>query len=210
MLYYLRSKEFKGWQFIITCHDKLWLRELEEIMQNAGITQRKVISIDRWTMNDGPVLRSIDETNIDNSILDAKKSYNTIQIASAAGLLLEKICNQMTQYMGATIHRTVGDVYTLKPLLDSFRSSAKNIIDYPELNDCLQRVYDNKHIRNMVGAHYNPYAENMDEETINEFADDVQELYDMCFCKECYSWLKLRGKEISCDKKCNGKVYHIK
>ena len=57
---------------------------------------------------------------------------------------------------------------------------------------------------------YNPYAENMDEETINEFADDVQELYDMCFCKECYSWLKLRGKEISCDKKCNGKVYHIK
>lgn len=210
MRYYFRSKEFKGWQFIITCHDKLWLRELEEIMQNAGITQRKVISIDRWTMNDGPVLRSLDETNIDNSIQDAKKSYNTIQIASAAGLLLEKICNQMTQYMGSTLHRTVGDVYTLKPLLDSFRSSAKNIIDYPELNDCLQRVYDNKHIRNMVGAHYNPYAENMDEETINEFADDVQELYDMCFCKECYSWLMLRGKEISCDKKCNGKVYHIK
>ena len=210
ILYYLRSKEFKGWQFIITCHDKLWLRELEEIMQNAGITQRKVISIDRWTMSDGPVLRSLDETNIDNSIQDAKKSFNTVQIASAAGLLLEKICNQMTQYMGSSIHRSIGDIYTLKPLLDSFKASAKNIVDFPELNNYLQRVYDNKHIRNMVGAHYNPYADNMDEETINEFADDVQELYDMCFCKECYSWLKLRGKEISCDKKCNGKVYHIK
>ena len=210
ILYYLRSKEFKGWQFIITCHDKLWLRELEEIMQNAGITQRKVISIDRWTMSDGPVIRSLDETNIDNSIQDAKNSFNTVQIASAAGLLLEKICNQMTQYMGSSIHRSIGDIYTLKPLLDSFKASAKNIIDYPELNECLQRVYDNKHIRNMVGAHYNPYAENMDEETIYEFADDVQELYDMCFCKECYSWLKLKGKEISCDKKCNGKVYHIK
>ena len=208
--YYLRSKDFKGWQFIITCHDKLWLRELEEKMQDAGITQRKVLKIERWSMNEGPILRSLDETNIDNRIQEAKNTFNIDLIAGAAGSLLEKVCDKMTQFLGSSIHRTEGDVYTLKPLLDSFKSSAKNIVDYPELNECLQRVYDNKHIRNMLGAHYNPYAENMDEETINEFADDVQELYDMCFCKECYSWLKLKGKEISCDKKCNGKVYHIK
>lgn len=209
ILYYLRSKEFKGWQFIITCHDKLWLKELEEKMQDAGITQRKILKIEHWSMSEGPVIRSVDESIIDNRIKDAQESYNIDNLASAAGALLEKICDQMTQYLGSSIHRTVGDIYTLKPLLDSFRASAK-MMDYPQLNNCLQRVYENKHIRNMLGAHYNSYAENLDEEIIKEFAEDVQELYDLCFCKECYSWLKLRGKEISCDKKCNGKVYHIK
>lgn len=209
ILYYLRSKEFKGWQFIITCHDKLWLKELEEKMQDAGITQRKILKIEHWSMSEGPVIRSVDESIIDNRIKDAQESYNIDNLASAAGALLEKICDQMTQYLGSSIHRTVGDIYTLKPLLDSFRASAK-MMDYPQLNNCLQRVYENKHIRNMLGAHYNSYAENLDEEIIKEFAEDVQELYDLCFCRECYSWLKLRGKEISCDKKCNGKVYHIK
>lgn len=209
VLYYLKSKDFKNWQFIITCHDKLWLRELEEIMQNAGVMQRKIIAIDRWTMSEGPVLRSIDESNIDYSIVDAITTHNTLLIAQAAGRLLEKTCNQMTQYLGSTIHRTVGDKYTLVPLLDSFRASAKLIKDFPELYECLQEVYDCKYYRNFA-AHSNIEYENMDEENVLDFADNVQKLYNMCFCKECYSWLKLKGKEISCDKKCNNKVYHIK
>lgn len=207
--YYLRSKEFKNWQFIITCHDKLWLRELEEIMQNVGIMQRKIIAIDRWTMDGGPVLRSMDESNIDNSVNDAIKTHNSLLIAQAAGRLLEKTCNQMTQFLGSTIHRTIGDRYTLIPLLDSFRSSVKLIIDYPELSDCLQEVYDCRYYRNFA-AHSNLEYENLDDENVIEFAESVQKLYNLCFCKECYSWFKLKGKEISCDKKCNGKVYHIK
>ena len=209
VLYYFRSKEFKNWQFIITCHDKLWLRELEEIMQIAGITRRKVISIDRWTMNEGPVISSMDESNIDDSILDAITTRNSILIAQAAGRLLEKICNQMTQHLGSTIHRTIGDKYTLIPLLDSFRSSAKLIKDFPELSECLQEVYDCKYYRNFA-AHSNMEYENMNDENVLDFADSVQKLYNLCFCKECYSWLTLRGKEISCDRKCKGRVYHIK
>lgn len=209
VLYYLRSKDFKNWQFIITCHDKLWLRELEEIMQTAGITRRKVISIDRWTMNEGPVISSMDESNIDNSILDAISTRNSILIAQAAGRLLEKICNQMTQHLGSTIHRTIGDKYTLIPLLDSFRSSAKLIKDFPELSECLQEVYDCKYYRNFA-AHSNMEYENMNDENVLDFADSVQKLYNLCFCKECYSWLTLRGKEISCDRECKGRVYHIK
>ena len=209
VLYYFKSKEFKNWQFIITCHDKLWLRELEEIMQTAGIMLRKIITIDRWTMSEGPVLRSIDESNIDYSIIDAITTHNTLLIAQAAGRLLEKTCNQMTQYLSSTIHRSIGDKYTLIPLLDSFRASAKQIKDFPELSECLQEVYDCKYYRNLA-AHSNTENENLDDENIMDFADNVQKLYNMCFCKECYSWLKLKGKEISCDKKCNGKVYHIK
>lgn len=209
VLYYFRSKEFKNWQFIITCHDKLWLRELEEIMQIAGITRRKIISIDRWSMNEGPVISSMDESNIDDSILDAITTRNSLLIAQAAGRLLEKICNQITQHLGSTIHRTIGDKYTLVPLLDSFRSSAKSIKDFPELSECLQEVYDCKYYRNFA-AHSNMEYENMNDENVLDFANSVQKLYNLCFCKECYSWLTLRGKEISCDRKCGNKVYHMK
>lgn len=204
------AKKLSKWQFIITCHDRLWLREITEIFQNVGKLNRKVLKIGRWSLNDGPDIRSVDFSVVDNSIGEALKTDNPQIIASQAGLMLEKICDKLTQTLKANIQRSEGDQYTLAPLIQSLSGRITSIKDFPVLQDCWNDIIENKYIRNIIGAHHNDYAESFDEDKIIEFAQSVQILYELTFCPKCNSWLTLNGKEISCKKKCDNRIFHLK
>ena len=58
-------------------------------------------------------------------------------------------------------------------------------------------------IRNLLGCHYNEWAEAFDDNEVQEFAMSVQELYEKCYCSSCNNWIeKSKTKGISYECKC--------
>ena len=194
------SKELKDWQIIITCHDRLWLKQLQEIFNKTG-RARKTFIVNNWSLTEGPVIKSLDMDGIDNSINQAIQTGNPRIIASAAGVLLENICYHLSYSLKVSVVRKRYDDYTLADLWEPVLKKLKKIIDEEELNDCIKRIEETRNIRNLLGCHYNEFAEQMDDESVLSFANNVQHLYDLVFCKECYCWIKVsedNPKEVVC------------
>lgn len=194
------SKELKDWQIITTCHDRLWLKQLQDIFNKTGRV-RKTFVVNNWSITDGPVIKSLEMDGIDNSINQAIQTGNPRIVASAAGVLLENICYHLSYSLKVSVTRKRNDDYTLADLWEPVLKKLKKINDAVELNDCIKRIEETRNIRNLLGCHYNEFAEQMDDDSVLEFANNVQHLYNLVFCKECYSWIKIsedNPKEVIC------------
>lgn len=191
---YLLDK-MSDWQFIITTHDRLWLNQLKYQFQRHG-HQYKEYNIERWTFKEGPFLLEQNNYLVDDTLICAIKTNNNTLIASASGVLLEKICQQLSITLHISIHRTYGDKYTIGDLWPGI----KKVLKKTSLNELISSIDSLLSIRNMLGCHYNEWALALSDNEIISFANYVQELYDKVFCKECMSWISILPltQSISC------------
>ena len=57
-------------------------------------------------------------------------------------------------------------------------------------------------IRNLLGCHYNQWADALSDEEVLRFAHSVQSLYEGAYCSTCLSWIRATAsgtKDISCN-----------
>ncbi len=180
-------QELKDWQIIITCHDRLWLAQLKHLFKRNGISNPKEFHITNWSFETGPIIRE-EKTNVtDESIQQAFGTNNMRIISSTAGFMLEKICNELTMNMHFSIERPYGDKYELENLWNVVKARLQKDDKASLICKELDNVY---YLRNTHGAHYNQWAESVNDEEVIKFANLVQELYNITFCNKCYSWIK--------------------
>lgn len=176
-------KNFSDWQFIITAHDRLWHRQLVEMMNLHGHKHCSLAIVD-WSFESGPKIK-IGATNIEESLQIAIGNNDLYGICSQSGLLLEQICDGISKNLNTTIQRRKDDKYTLGDLWPGIVKDFKKT----SLREQVEAVEKWLHLRNLIGAHYNEWALSLSLEESKSFGHSVTGLLDLVKCKKCSSWL---------------------
>ena len=183
LLEYLIER-FGSWQLFITIHDQLWREQVVTLLRrnNVQFVERE---IRRWTPGDGPSVRV---TSFDQRapLVAALEQGNTSLICGAAGRLLEQIANTLSWTLPISVARREGDRYDLSALWlpVTKRLSTTSISGIAgEVNRWL-------YLRNLLGAHYNQWADSLSQSDADNFAHAILTLYEAVHCDVCGQWVK--------------------
>lgn len=177
-------QEFSDWQLLFTVHDRLWQEQLGELLRrsNHEFVQREII---RWEFQHGPVITNL-SLGPDSSLSAALESGEIGRICSQAGLLLEQLCNRLSYTLPISVTRRKGDKYTLGDLWPGIlKSLKKTTASYVVVE--LDRWI---HLRNLVGAHYNEWANSLSREEAYEFGEAVLLLSCTVQCAACHRFIE--------------------
>ena len=108
-----------------------------------------------------------------------------------AGVFFEKICHELSISLRGSIERKPDDKYTIG---DLWPSVLKHLKQTP-LKETVEDIDNFKHVRNLLGAHYNEWADMMSDDEVLHFAHLVQKLYEQTFCSNCMKWISRNGKK---------------
>lgn len=186
-------REFKQWQLIVTVHDRLWREQLHKLFNDAAVPL-VAVELRDWTFGAGSRL---DQPNRDPSAaLRAVLPLADVNAASGlAGRLLEQICDVLSWTIPISVQRKYGDRYTLDDLWPGVASALRNTA----ASECVTRVQGLRHLRNLVGAHHNEWAQTVTWSEVQRFAEGVLELFDHAWCKGCKAWVShLDRKTLQC------------
>lgn len=188
--------DFSDWQFFITTHDRLWLNQLRYSFQRKGHPIKEFV-IDRWSFENGPIVFEQSTSKYDDSLDVAINSKNKTIIASMSGVLLEKICQKLSVSLEISIHRKKDDKYTIGDLWPGI----KKIFKKHAFSSLIEEIDTLLIIRNLIGSHYNEWAQSLSDQEVDEFARHIQSLYKQVFCPNCLNWIKLGNGNIiaECD-----------
>lgn len=177
-------RELKDWQIIITCHDRLWLNQLRHLFQRVG-HKYKEFHINSWSFATGPNIQEQNYYSFDNTLKQAIATKDIRIIASISGLFLEKICQELSISINCSIKRRLDDKYTIGDLWPGIKKCLKKT-DLSQIIEDIDRLL---YIRNLLGCHYNEWAEALNDEEVFHFAESVQSLYEKVFCDTCFKWI---------------------
>jgi recombinational DNA repair ATPase RecF len=189
LLDYLLER-FGKWQFLITVHDRLWREQIVQIMRRRGhrFVERE---IRRWTFSEGPQIRS---TSYDNlaPLSDALENGNTAMIAAEAGRLLEQVSDVLSWSLPVNVSRRPNDLYTLGDLWPAVSSKLRKT----SIARVAEEVDRWLHLRNLLGAHYNEWAESLSQMDVDSFATAIKSLYQSVYCDKCHHWVRGDGFQV--------------
>lgn len=196
-------ENFKDWQLIVTAHDRLWHRQLTDLMNSQGHTYFN-IEILNWTFESGPKIF----TGVNNGAVQLEQlieNGSLVPICSQAGLLLEEICDFLSINLEISVKRKYGDRYTIGDLWPGIMKKLKttNIMsDIEEVNKWL-------HLRNIIGAHYNDWSVSLSLGEAKKFGEAILSLYNTIRCEHCGTIVKAAYgfNFISC--KCSKKMFTL-
>ena len=126
--------EFPDNQFLITTHDDIWFEELCTAQQAFNVGSKfKNIRINRWSLNEGPVLDKYKPRWED---IEDKLQTRDKQGASNAGRrCLEWILDEMTVNLIATVPRKRGNRFEVGDLYSPLKNRVKKLLpDYYSSN----------------------------------------------------------------------------
>ena len=201
-------QRFKQWQILLTTHDKIWFKRLVQISRNVGFEYHPRV-IRRWLRDRGPDIR--DHQELYEDLKSRKKAGDPPRIVVAeAGILLEELFNGVRQRFGLSIKGKEHDLYTLSELADPVIKALKdgskpnkgvlpgwaaaNLSVIAALEGAIK---DGLNIRNVVGAHHNPDADEVTESEADQFAEAALRLYEafVCLEKGCKHPVKPRDRD---------------
>lgn len=180
-------EEFRDWQLIITGHDRSWLNQLRRLYQahNRRFSER---AITRWSFDSGIEFSNHSETVADD-VRDALERGRARPTASATGLLLEQICQELSWRLEISIHRKEGDRYTLGDLWQGVEKRLRKSPLAEEASSVNKRLI----IRNLLGAHYNSWAEEIPWSEVETLARAALTIYEKTYCTYCGTWVGKNG-----------------
>jgi hypothetical protein len=189
-------EEFADWQLIVCFHDRLWF---EQFRRAAGARRHafRAYEFGRWRHEIGPQLY---EAPADISIwlrelLSRKESLqDRFQIASSAGLLLESLCDHITIGLSIVLPRRLDQRYTLGEMWPGVLARLRDSTAVSEA-ESINRML---HMRNMVGAHYTDWAQNISLDEAEDFADRCLSLWGKVYCRNCINFISVRRKRLRC------------
>lgn len=171
------------WQLLITVHDRLWRNQLREQLRRHG--HRFVdIELGRWAFTHG--VRVTDAASEDTGLRAALATGLPASICAEAGRLLEQMSDRLSQTLGTSVKRRQGDRYTLGDLWPGVLKELKKTTAATQAVEVDRWVS----LRNMVGAHYNEWAEGLSTDEAESFGAAVLQLLDRVRCTSCGLWVE--------------------
>ncbi len=181
--------EFASWQIIVTVHDRLWFNQLREIFRKSGHSFVEHF-LRSWTFQSGFVLNDPGD-DIEQSLQTSISSCNLYGMCSYAGLLLESLCHRLSVVLEVSVVRRWEDKYTLADLWPGVNKKLKKTTCRGEAANVDRLV----HLRNLIGAHYNEWAQSLSILDAESFAISTIALYRKVRCTHCKTWIEKSGRE---------------
>jgi hypothetical protein len=185
-------EQFKDWQLIITGHDRAWFVLLRALFSRRGRTLVER-TISQWSFSNGIELAGGMRTRAD-SLREALARYDERLSASATGILLEEIGQELSWRLESSVIRREEDRYTLGDLWPG----VGKVLRSTSLKDTVRAIDMRLDIRNLLGAHYNEWADGIPWSDIKTFAEDVLAVYETVYCTSCAGWIRKSGKKFVC------------
>jgi len=176
-------RNFSDWQFLITAHDRLWHRQLIELMNLYGHSF-STVSITNWSFANGPTVK-VYNSDLDHNLDTSIDSGDLVNICSQSSLVLEEICDTLSVNFNTTIQRKKDDKYTIGDLWPGLAKQLKK----SEIKKKIEDVETWLHLRNIIGAHFNEWALSLSLDEAKHFGKSVKELLVSVKCDKCKSWL---------------------
>jgi hypothetical protein len=184
---------FAEWQIVVTLHDRLWLEQLRGVFRRHNHPFQEC-SLRQWTFNDGPVAGSV-PSEATGALKAALELGDAGALCALAGRLLEQLCDALSWRLAISVHRTRDDKYTLAPLWQGVSKELRRT----KLAPLVSAIEDRVDLRNIAGAHYNEWANQLAWSEAAQFARDILELWDECFCQNCWDFVARNdGGSITC------------
>ena len=175
----------KGWQIIITLHDRLWLELARRSMQRAN-HDHMITEVLAGEFGASPQLRGATGRSADELQTYVNQREGSEVLAGCAGRVLEELCEGLSIKLACKIARRPGDRYTLGDLWPGVASSLKKH-GPPSITPVVDDVGRFLDLRNIVGAHYNEWAGTLASQEALEFANAALALWNACRCPTCGS-----------------------
>lgn len=185
-------EHFKAWQLVITGHDRGWLAQLKALFNRKGLTFVER-TISRWSFDGGIEVGGASRLRVD-TVRAGLEQHDERMTAAATGILLEEICQELSWRLGASISRRQGDRYTLGDLWPGVAKSLRRFGLASHIDNVNQRL----EIRNLLGGHFNDYADSIAWSDILMLAEDVLAIYESVHCDGCDDWIAKQGESTSC------------
>ncbi|WP_235509242.1 hypothetical protein [Terrabacter sp. Soil810] len=174
----------RGWQLVLTMHDRLWVELARSAMQRAGVGSPQLIEVRAAREGGVPELRVGDSSPLEvlKRLIEDRASPE-IQ-TSIAGRTLEQLCDRLSVSLGTSVTRRRDDKYTLGDLWPGVQKVLLKA-DISGLGDRVQPVGAFLALRNIAGAHYNAWAESVTHQEAEDFAQAVVGLWSHTICYSC-------------------------
>jgi hypothetical protein len=200
ILQYVLSERFHDWQLVITVHDRLWARIIEERARRHSFPLKSLELVD-WTPQEGPRLRYGDfdtAAQLSGLITEAPPE----QLASFTSRALEELSDRLSISLRTSVERKFGDRYTLEDLWPGVYKRLRRAKSFPALMEAGERVNNTYWLRNLYGAHYSTWAESLSATEIRNFARDVVGLWVAGRCPTCGAFIARRPNSEEIDLPC--------
>ena len=187
ILQYVLSERFHDWQLVVTVHDRLWARVIEDRARIHGFPLRSLELVD-WTPQEGPRLRYGDfDTAVQLSALIADATPEVL--ASFTGRALEELSDRLSVSLRTSVQRKFGDRYTLEDLWPGVYKRLRKARSFPALMGAAEQVNNIYWLRNLYSAHYSTWAESLSATEIRDFARHVVALWVAARCTTCGTFI---------------------
>jgi recombinational DNA repair ATPase RecF len=207
--------EFNGHQLIITTHELSWFKQLQEIQKRKGVKDKfKNLEIVQWTKEKGPYIADPkSEADRLREFLDSAMDKSTL--AATAGRLLEMILQELRYSLRLAVEATPEDKYTIGHIWPVLRPKIVNNNPknrrpdglYAEIPRAIEDLNLYLDTRNLIGAHYNSWAEELSRNEAVQFAKAVLALWDKVWCEDCCFYLTLSLDKSNCSCRCGNLRY---
>ncbi|TCB87733.1 hypothetical protein E0H26_28820 [Micromonospora zingiberis] len=191
VLAYMFDGNFKKWQLVITVHDRLWARLIEDKARRQGFPL-KTLRVVAWSPESGPVVRqgflgtpAQLEQQIENSETDI--------LVGHAGKALEELADILSASMRVSVTRMEGDRYTLEGIWQPVYSALRKASLPSDIIEPANRINDLYVLRNTAGAHFNEWAQTLSDAEARSFARNVHNLWTATHCSICGATLTATG-----------------
>lgn len=177
-------REFSDWQLVFTVHDRLWQEQLRHLFRRHGhpFVEREIV---RWDFEKGPIILDSGR-GIDAPLKSALDIGESSGVCSQAGLLLEAICNKLSWTLPTSVTRRKDDKYTLGDLWPG----VYKVLRRTNTEGAAGKVDKWLHLRNLVGAHYNEWAQSVSTQEARLFGEAVVEMFELVRCSHCLRWIE--------------------
>lgn len=195
---HLVAEKFLDWQLVVTTHDRLWARQLEAVLREKGHSVKRLDFL-AWTREAGSRLALPQElpAQLSASVAEGK----AVVAGALSGPTLEFILHQLSWRLETSIVRRQNDQYTIGDIWPSFRKRMKGT----EIENICKNLDEYLHIRNLVGAHYNEWAESLSDQEVLTLASQISNLQVATHCNDCLTWIS--GTRIAPEARCScGKI----
>lgn len=176
--------ELKGWQFVLTAHDRLWREQVLTIMRRHGHPTTS-LEIAGWDPQYGPDIRAT-TGDLGGAVRAALDTADPVAIAVHAGRLVELISHHLSWTLPVSVSRRRDDRYTLNDVWPPVYSKLKKLTAVGAADEVERYL----HLRNLLGAHINEWADMTSLTETRRFGEAVLELLKGVRCTECSRWVE--------------------
>ena len=173
-------QEFNDWQLVFTVHDRLWQEQLRVLLRrlNHNFVEKEIV---KWQPDVGPYIINVSrESNL--LLKEALLRGEVNWICSQAGMLLEKVSNVLSVNFKSSVARRKDDKYTLGDLWPGVHK----ILKKTNLRLLAEETDKWMHLRNLIGAHFNEWANTLSRQEAQILGESVLNLYEATFCETCF------------------------